>query len=142
MKDVNRITYDVIGAAIAVHREVGPGLLESVYQRCMAKELERRGLQFVELPLCPVQFAGEVVHDGFRPDFLVEEVVVAELKAKDAIVPVDEAIPLTYLRTTGYFVALLINFHVPLLKQGIRRYVSDRLPPEADLRRWTEGLLK
>lgn len=141
-RNVNRITYDVIGAAIEVHRAMGPGMLEKVYQRCMAKALADRGLQFEEQKLCPVEFKGEVVHDAYRPDFLVEGFVIAELKARDTTTPTDEAITLTYLRTTGFLVALLINFQVPVLKQEIRRYISDRIPPEADLANWKGGLLK
>lgn len=118
-----KLTEAVIAAAIAVHRELGPGLLESVYQACLCYELETRGITFrcqVELP---VVYRGTKLDCGFRIDLLVEETIVIELKAIQELAPVHEAQLLTYLKLSGRRVGLLINFNVPLLKDGIVRRV-------------------
>ena len=117
------LTGQIIGSAIEVHRELGPGLLESAYQTCLAREFSLRNLPFErEMPL-PLEYKGVQVDCGYRMDFLVAGKVVVELKAVDAIHKVHEAQLLTYLKLTGCRVGLLINFNVPVLKNGIKRMV-------------------
>ncbi len=120
---VNVLTREIIGAAIEVHRHLGPGLLESAYQQCLAKELQLRGIPYQsEWPL-PLEYKGLRVNCGYRVDFLVADSVVIETKAVEAIAPVHEAQLLTYMRLGGWKVGLLINFNVLALKTGIRRKV-------------------
>ncbi len=120
---VNVLTREIIGAAIEVHRHLGPGLLESAYQQCLAKELELRGIPYQsEWPL-PLEYKGLRVNCGYRVDFLVANSVVIETKAVEAIAPVHEAQLLTYMRLGGWKVGLLINFNVLALRTGIRRKV-------------------
>src|SRR6185369_630242 len=122
---VNVLTREIIGAAIEVHRHLGPGLLESAYQQCLAKELQLRGIPYQsEWPL-PLEYKGLRVNCGYRVDFLVADSVVIETKAVEAIAPVHEAQLLTYMRVGGWKVGLLINFNVLVLKTGIRRKVLD-----------------
>ena len=117
------LTHEIIGAAIEVHRILGPGLLESVYENCLAREFNLRNIPFeIEKPL-PVEYKVEFVDCGYRLDFLVDNKVVVELKAVDKIDPVHEAQLLTYLRLTGCKIGLIINFNVPILIKGIRRRV-------------------
>jgi GxxExxY protein len=117
------LTQEIIGAAIEVHRVLGPGLLESAYRRCLCHELRLRGLEFqIELAL-PVLYKGELLDCGYRLDLLVAQTVVIELKSVEKVLPVHEAQLLTYLRLSGKRVGLLINFNVPLLKDGIVRRV-------------------
>ena len=117
------LTHAIIGAAIEVHRILGPGLLESVYENCLAKEFTLRNIPFeIEKPL-PVEYKGSSVDCGYRLDFLVDNKVVIELKAVDKIDPVHEAQLMTYLRLTGCKIGLIINFNVPILIKGIRRRV-------------------
>ncbi len=111
----------IIGAAIEVHRNLGAGLLESAYQRCLAHEFRLRGIRFesqIELPLI---YKGCRLDCGYRIDFRVEDEIIVELKAHDHILPVHEAQLLTYMKLTNSPLGLLINFNVPLLTQGIRR---------------------
>lgn len=122
---VNVLTKEIIGAAIEVHRHLGPGLLESAYHQCLAKELELRGIPYEsEWPL-PLEYKGLRVNCGYRVDFLIANSVVIETKAVEAIAPVHEAQLLTYMRLGGWKVGLLINFNVLVLKTGIRRKVLD-----------------
>lgn len=106
------LTEAVIGAAIEVHKELGPGLLESAYQRALAYELGQRGIPFEQQKLCPVQYKDLIVDDAYRLDFLVKGLVV-ELKAVDALLAVHDAQVLTYLRFTGCHIGLLMNFRSP-----------------------------
>ncbi len=120
---LNELTEAVIGAAIEVHRGLGPGLLESAYLACMRRELTMRGLPFrSEVPL-PVAYKGVQIDCAYRIDLLVDERVVVELKAIDALEPIHEAQLLTYLKLGGWQVGLLINFNVAVLKTGIKRRV-------------------
>jgi len=121
--DRNEITERVIGAAIEVHRALGPGLLESAYEECLAHELTLRAVTFERQRALPVQYNGVALDCGYRLDLLVENAVVVEIKAVSEIEPVHEAQLLTYLRLGGWQVGLLINFNVPVLKNGIRRRV-------------------
>ncbi len=116
-------TERVIGAAIDVHRELGPGLLESAYQACLCHELELRAVDFErEVPL-PVAYKGVSLDAGYEMDIVVEDTVVLELKSVDKLHPIHEAQLMTYLRLSRKRVGLLINFNVPVLKNGIVRRV-------------------
>ena len=119
----NRVTDGVIGAAIEVHRALGPGLLESAYSECLAHELTLREIPFArEVPL-PVEYKGVKLSVGYRLDFVVAGLVVVEIKALDAFEPVHEAQLITYLKLSGNRVGLLLNFKVARLKEGILRRV-------------------
>jgi len=119
----NELTHGIIGAAIEVHRLFGPGLLESAYEECLARELSLRGLRFERQNPVPVVHQDVKLECGYRVDLLVEGRIVVELKAVEALAPIHEAIVLTYLRLSGCSLGLLINFNVPVLKDGIRRYI-------------------
>ena len=120
---INEITEAVIGAAIEVHRALGPGLLESAYTQCLCYELTLRKLPFeTEAPL-PVTYKGLKLDCGYRLDLVVAGTVVVEVKAIERFVPVHEAQLLTYLRLGGWKAGLLINFNVPVLRDGIKRRV-------------------
>jgi GxxExxY protein len=113
----------VIGAAIDVHREMGPGLLESVYQKCMEVELQIRGLSCRPQARLPLIYKGRSIDDQFIMDFYFPGQLVVELKAVDRLLPVHEAQLLTYLRLSKTHVGLLLNFNVPVLKDGMKRLV-------------------
>jgi GxxExxY protein len=121
----NQFTKEVIGAAIEVHRAVGPGLLESAYQHCLARELDVRRIPFQREVWIGIDYKGLIIERAYRLDFLVGGLVVVELKAVDCLTPIDDAQLLTYLRLGGWPVGLLINFNVPILKEGIRRRVLN-----------------
>ncbi|MEN6428772.1 MAG: GxxExxY protein [Phycisphaerales bacterium] len=123
MVDVNEITERIIGAAIEVHRALGPGLLESAYEECLCHDLQLAGLSFERQRPLPVEYKGIRLECGYRLDLLVENAVVVEIKAISAIEPIHEAQLLTYLRLGGWRVGLLINFNVPVLRNGIRRRI-------------------
>ena len=128
--EINAITEAIIGAAIDVHRELGPGLLESVYRKCLAYELRKRGHGVVEENPVPVLYDGIVHECGFRADLLVDERVVVELKAKSTLHPVDKAQLLSHLRLLNLPVGLLINFHEVKLVNGLSRIVNDYKGPK------------
>jgi GxxExxY protein len=117
----NEITESIIGGAIDVHRAFGPGLLESVYEECLAVELRLRGLRFERQRPVPLEYKGCRVGVELRLDLFVEDLVIVELKSVDRLLPIHEAQLLTYLRLTGRAIGLMINFNVPLLKDGLRR---------------------
>ena len=117
----NSLTNAIIGAAITVHRELGPGLLESVYEKCLALELTRSGHQVAAQKEIPLTYKGLNLESGFRADLIIENKVLIELKSIDQLMPVHTAQVLTYLKLTGLRTALLINFNVQLLKNGIKR---------------------
>jgi GxxExxY protein len=117
------LTAEIIGAAIDVHRALGPGLLESAYEECLCHELRIRGLTFERQVNLPVVYKGLRLNCGYKIDIIVEEDVVLELKAVEKILPIHEAQLLTYLKLSGKHVGLLINFNVPMLTQGITRRV-------------------
>ena len=134
---INEITEKIIGAAMEVHRVVGPGLLESSYEACLCRELELQGLRFARQVPLPVRYKDIDLDCGYRMDLVVEDSVIVEVKAVEGILPIHEAQLLTYLRLTGRRVGLLINFNVPVLKQGVRRLVNNFLEdsaPSAPLR--------
>jgi GxxExxY protein len=117
------LTKKIIGAAIEVHSQLGPGLLESAYEVCMCHELAARGLEFRRQVDVPVRYKGVALDCGYRIDILVGDKVILELKALEAILPVHEAQVLTYLKLSGKRVAFLMNFHVPRMSLGIVRKV-------------------
>ena len=118
-----QITGEIIGAAIEVHRELGPGLLESSYEICLARELELRGISFeFEKPL-PLEYKGVRLDCGYRLDLLVSGAVIVEVKSVEKLAPIHDAQLLTYLKLTGVKVGLLINFNVVVLKAGLKRLV-------------------
>jgi GxxExxY protein len=119
-----------LGAAIAVHRRLGPGLLESAYEACLAHEIGKLGLLVERQKAVPLVYDCVKLDCGFRADLVVERKVAVELKCKDALHPVDEAQLLSHLRLLHIPVGLLINFHVVLLKDGIRRMVNDYHEPD------------
>ncbi len=125
MEKINKITEKIIGAAIAVHRALGPGLLESAYEACLAFELVDREMSVERQKALPVVYRGVNVDCGYRIDLLVENVVIVELKAVERLDPIHEAQLLSYLKLSGCKVGLLINFNVKILKTGIRRFIND-----------------
>jgi GxxExxY protein len=118
-----RETDQIIGAAIEVHRQLAPGLLESAYEACLAQEFLARGVPFRRQLEVPIVYKGERVDCGFRLDFLVFESVLLELKSVDKTIPIHEAQLFTYMRLTNVRVGLLINFNLTVLKNGIVRRV-------------------
>ncbi len=118
---LNALTERIIGAGIEVHRHLGPGLLESAYEECLCHELSLAGLKFQRQVALPVVYKGLKLDCGY---LLVEGCAVVELKAVEALLPVHEAQMLTYLKLSGASVGLLINFHVPALRQGLKRLVN------------------
>ena len=120
-KRVDRISGAVIGCAIEVHRILGPGLLESAYEICLAQELGLRGHEVERQRQMPVVYRGVQVDSGYRLDLVVDELVIVELKAVESLLPIHSAQLLSYLRLSGLPLGLLINFNAGLLKQGIRR---------------------
>jgi GxxExxY protein len=120
---LNELTHEIVGAAIEVHRHLGPGLLESSYRECLCHELSLRGIGFRKECELPVHYKGIKLDCGYRADMIIEQQILVELKAVQALTPVHEAQLLTYLRLGGWRLGLLINFNVPVLKDGIRRRI-------------------
>jgi GxxExxY protein len=123
--EVNQITHGIIGAAMQVHSTLGPGLLESAYEACLAFELVARGLRVEQQKALPVVYRDVRLDCGYRMDLVVEEMVVVELKTVEALLPIHQAQLLSYLKLSGCPAGLLINFHVTSLKSGIRRIVDE-----------------
>ena len=121
--DINDLTGQIIGAAIEVHKALGPGLLESVYEECFSHELGLRRIQYERQYPIPVKYKGVQLDCGYRIDLLIENLVILELKSLDSLEPVHEAQVLTYLKLTGRKIGLLINFNVPVLRDGIKRLI-------------------
>lgn len=122
---LDQITRRIIGAAIEVHKNLGPGLLESAYQACLAFELRERGFNVEEQKPLPVVYKQVKLDCGYRMDLLVENAIVVEVKAIEQITPIHEAQLLSYLRLSGRTVGLLVNFHVRVLKNGLKRIVNQ-----------------
>lgn len=131
---VNELTKEIIGAAIEVHRALGPGLLESAYEECLCRELSLRGVPFERQVPLPVEFKGLRLDCGYRLDLIVGKTVVVEIKAVESLLSIHDAQLLTYLKLGGWKVGLLINFNVSVLKNGIRRRVLnlEEQKPSAD----------
>jgi len=125
-------TREVIGAAIKIHRKLGPGLLESAYEACLAFELQANGMRVERQKPVPLVYESVRLECGFRADLVVEGVLAVELKCKESIHPVDEAQLLSHMRLLEIPFGLLINFHVILLKDGIRRIVNNYQEPTED----------
>jgi GxxExxY protein len=123
------LTREIIGAAIKVHRELGPGLLESAYETCLAYELQKLGMKVERQKSVPLIYENVRLDCGFRADLVVENRVVVETKCKDALHPVDDAQLLSHLRLLNIPVGLLINFHVVILRDGIKRLVNNYREP-------------
>jgi GxxExxY protein len=121
--EINKITEIIIGCAIEVHKQLGPGLLESAYEECLCYELLKAGLKFERQKPVPIIYKEIKLDCGYRMDILVENSVVVELKTVDALNPVHEAQVLTYLQFANKNIGLLINFYVIRLKDGIKRYI-------------------
>lgn len=121
--ELNLITNAIIGAAIEVHRELGAGLLESLYENALASEFRRRGISYIRQVPVEVQYKGEPIGET-RLDFIVESKVIVELKAVEALAPVHKAQMICYLKITKLKLGMLINFNVPVLKEGIRRIAN------------------
>jgi GxxExxY protein len=122
--DLNALTEKIIGCAIKVHRVLGPGLLESAYEVCLAHELEKAGLSLERQIALPVVYDGIRLDAGYQLDIVVEDEVILELKAVEQLMPIHEAQLLTYLRLKNRKIGLLLNFNVTLLKNGIKRIVN------------------
>jgi GxxExxY protein len=127
---LNRITGIIIAAAIAVHKALGPGLLESAYITCLIFELRRRGLKVEEQRPVPVTYCGVKLDCGYRLDLVVEDQVIVEVKALERFAPIHTAQMLTYLRLTGCPVGLLLNFNAPILKEGLKRVLNTQATVE------------
>ncbi len=123
MAERDPLTDAVIGAAIEVHRVLGPSLLESVYQKCLCYKLTLRGIDHATEVLLPVVYKGVKLDCGFRMDLVVPGKLVVELKTVEHLLPIHEAQLISYLRLSGIRLGLLLNFHVPLLKDGIKRLI-------------------
>lgn len=121
---LNEISSKIIGCAIEVHKQLGPGLLESAYKECLYYELKQAGLEVLKEKSMPIIYKEVKLDHGYRIDLLVENQVVVELKTVDALIDVHTAQVLTYLKLGNYKLGLLMNFQVPLLKDGIKRIIN------------------
>jgi GxxExxY protein len=122
-QETEEIARSIVDAALAVHRALGPGLLESAYEICLAHELERRGHIVAKQTALPVVYDTVRLDAGYRIDLIVDGAVIVEVKAVETVLPIHEAQVLTYLRLSGRRLGFLINFNVPLLKNGIKRMI-------------------
>lgn len=120
----NDITGKIIGAAIEVHKKLGPGLLESAYEECLCCEMQLRGIEFKRQVPLQLNYKGVVLDCGYRLDLLVEDKVIVELKSIEGLEPIHEAQMLTYLKLRNAWLGLIINFNVIMLKDGVRRLVN------------------
>ena len=125
--EINVLTHEVIGRAIAVHREMGPGLLENVYEECLAYELKDANLRFYRQRPVSLRYKGVELKSELKLDLLIEDKLILELKSVQELVPLFDAQVLTYLKLTNISVGLLINFNVPVLKNGVKRLIRPRL---------------
>ena len=121
--NTNYFTGEIIGAAIEVHKALGPGLLESAYEECLCHEFTLRQLHFKRQQAIPLEYKGTKLDCGYRIDLLIEDLVILELKSVESLLPIHEAQLLTYLKLTDFNVGLLINFNVPVLRDGIKRLI-------------------
>jgi GxxExxY protein len=122
---LNQLSRVIFDAAVSVHKEMGPGLLEAVYQHCMIKELRTRHVNVYTMVPVPLHYKGESLSKDYILDILVENEIILELKSIDGLLPVHEAQLITYLKLANKRLGFLINFNVPLLKQGFRRFVNN-----------------
>jgi GxxExxY protein len=126
LASINPVTEPIIAAAIKVHRALGPGLLESAYIACMAYELKHAGLQLASEVMVPIVYQGVRLDCGYRLDFVVNDLVIVEVKSVTLLASIHQAQVLTYLKLTGYPAALLINFNVDLVVNGVKRLLNPR----------------
>lgn len=126
-RHLNELSGKVVGLCIEIHRELGPGLLESAYEECLAYELSKAGLRFERQKPLPVRYKEVQLDCGYRLDFVVEGILIIELKAVTELLPIHEAQLLTYLKLDKKPLGLLVNFNMPTLKQGVRRLVCGGL---------------
>lgn len=124
-EELNDLSAIILDAAITVHREIGPGLLESIYQECLVLELRKRGIKVEREVYVQLHYQNEPIDKEYRIDVLVENEIIVELKSVEAILKVHEAQVVSYLRLSNKRLGLLINFNVPLLKQGFKRFVNN-----------------
>jgi len=122
--DINQLTGEVINAAIEVHRTLGPGLLESIYEECLCHEVGLKEIPYERQKELPIEYKGIKLNANFRLDVLVNKQLILEIKSCDTLLPIHEAQLLTYLKLTGIKLGLLINFNVPMLKDGIKRIAN------------------
>lgn len=127
-EEINRLSEKIIGAAMEVHRALGPGLLESVYEEALCHELGLRGLSFARQVPVPLRYKGIDLTTNLRLDLIVEGDIVVELKSVEEFLPIHDAQVLTYLRPSGIWLGLLVNFNVPVLRDGIKRLVYGPRP--------------
>ena len=123
-KDVDAISYDVVGSAIEVHKHLGPGLLENIYQDCLAFELSKKGYKVSSEVSLPVVYKEKKFNSAYRLDLLIDDKVILEIKAIERVLPVHNAQLLSYLKLSNLKLGLLINFNVSQLKQGVKRVVN------------------
>ncbi|MCK4568863.1 MAG: GxxExxY protein [Bacteroidales bacterium] len=123
--ELNKLSKIILESAITVHKEMGPGLLEVVYEYCLLRELSSRDIPVYNQVYLPLLYKGEKLNKDFRIDILVYNEIIIEIKAIDSIIPVHEAQIISYLKLSGFRLGFLINFNVPLLKEGFRRYVNN-----------------
>jgi len=124
MEEINQLTDKIIGAAIEVHRALGPGLLESAYEACLSYELTEYGINFERQKSLPIVYKDTRLDTGYRLDLLVEDQVIVEINAVEELAPIHQAQLLSYLKLSGCKIGLLINFNVPVLKNGIKRMIN------------------
>lgn len=122
-EDASDLSYRIIGAAIEVHKILGPGLLESAYESCLASEFHEKRIKFQKQVSLPIHYKGKILNSEYRIDFLVDDLIIIELKSVEKILPVHEAQLMTYLNLSNRKLGLIINFNVPVLKDGINRKV-------------------
>jgi len=122
---LNAIARQIVDASVSVHKEMGPGLLESVYEYCLLKELENRGVKAINQVSVPLFYKGELLTKDFRIDILVENEIILELKTVEIILPVHEAQIISYLKLADKKLGFLLNFNVEIMKNGIRRFVNN-----------------
>jgi GxxExxY protein len=125
MTKLNQLSSKIIGAAIEVHKTLGPGLLESAYEECLCHELSIQGLLFEKQKPLSVDYKGKRLDCGYRMDIVVEKEVIIELKSCEKVEPIHKAQPLTYLKLSGLNLGLILNFNVPLMRDGIVRIVNE-----------------
>jgi len=123
--DLNHLSSRIFGAAIEVHKTLGPGLLESIYEECLCYELDLQGIKYERQVNLPVKYKAKSLDCGYRIDLIVDHYIIIELKTVDSIAPIHKAQLLTYLKLSNLKLGLLLNFNVPIMKNGIQRIVNN-----------------
>jgi GxxExxY protein len=130
--EINQLSSKIIGAAIEVHKAIGPGLLESAYEKCLCQELKLRGFSFENQKPLPLFYKGEKLDCGYRMDVVVEKTIIVEMKSCEKIEPIHKAQLLTYLKLSGLRLGLILNFNVPVMRDGIAR-IANKLAESKDV---------